>query len=99
MVVTEKEDSRRVINDIWTGTKSDDGRPGGTTARQRVIGPGDADLPADSDEDDDDVDEDLGGVLWDDPDFPTPSTIKVTAKTFTGVQWLRPAVSNSILSS
>ena len=40
-------------------------------------------------------DANASGMLWDDPDFPTPSsiTLPVSGKTFTGIQWLRPPVS------
>lgn len=99
-MITENEESRRVINDIWTkGTppaKTDNARPGlgGTITRPQGdnVTAGDADLPADSDEDNDDKDDNLGGVPWDDPDFQTPSSIKVTAKTFSEIEWMRPPV-------
>jgi len=63
--------------------KSPPGKP------RRDIVPGDADdeLPRD------DPADGGGGLLWDDPDFPTPSSIAVSGKTFTGIEWLRPPVS------
>ena len=71
--------------------------PSANSPRRRTVtvrnnGPGDADLP-DSDDDDDDDDANDSGLPLDDPDFPTPSTIKVTSKTFTEIEWLRPQVS------
>jgi len=100
-MLPENEASRKVINDIWTGTppSTDNSRPRGTKARWD-IGPGDADLPDSEDEDASaDVEDDTGGtgVLWDDPDFLTPSSIKLSQKTFTGIEWMRPPVSISCL--
>jgi len=101
-MLPEYDDSRRVINEIWTGTPTTtvSDRRGGTITR-RVIFPRDVDLPhsgyEDADDDDDaDVDE-AGGVLWDDPDFLTPSSIKLHLKTFTGIEWIRPPVSNNVV--
>ena len=94
--LADNDDSRRVINEIWTGTPrtavSD--RRGGTITR-RVIFPKDSDLAHSGDEDADaeyDDDDDASGVLWDDPDFLTPSSIKLHLKTFTGIEWIRPPV-------
>jgi len=61
------------------------------------IGPGDADLPDSEDEDAEaGADVDNSGVPWDDPDFLTPSTIKLRDKTITGIQWMRPPVSTDV---
>ena len=96
----DNEASRKVINKIWTETPSTtvSDRRGGTTTR-RDIGPGDADLPHSEDEDADAVDDDdiISGVPWDDPSFLTPSFIKLLCRTFTGIEWMRPPVSNSSL--
>jgi len=101
MRYAENEDSRRTINAIWTETppKTVDGPRRGTTA-QRDTGPVDADLPDSEDEDaeaEGDDDFDASGALWDDPDFLTPSSIKLTAKTITAIEWMRPPVSITLL--
>jgi len=105
VVLPDNDESRRVVNEIWkdarAGPKNRDSRPTasnapqrGTAVRRNVVS-GDADLP-DSDDEDPDAGADVGGGSpgqpWDDPDFPTPSTIKVREQTFTGIQWIRPPV-------
>jgi len=58
------------------------------------VPPGDADLPDSEDDGQDNaVNGGTEGVLWDDPDFPTPSSIWTPNETFTGVEWIRPPVS------
>ena len=63
---------------------------------RRPIVPGDADL-VDSDDDTApavESDNVSRGMLWDDPDFPTPSSIKVAENdVLTRIEWLRPPVS------
>ena len=54
-------------------------------------------VPGDADDEppDDAAQNDAGGdgSPWNDPEFHTPSTITLSGKTFTGIQWLRPPVS------
>ena len=64
------------------------------TTPPKEITPGDADLPENGDEKEKEGDTAASsGVLWDDPDFPTPSSIILYRQAFTGVEWLRPPVS------
>jgi len=102
---SENDAARRTIDEIWRGTPprtaaNNGPRAGRPTVTQVDSGPADADLPDSDDEDAEAADEDDidgSGVLWDDKDFVTPSSIKVTVKTFTGIEWMRPPVSTPLL--
>ena len=98
-MLPENEDSKRVVNETPARTGNYRGR--GNMIRMDA-GPADADLPESDDEDPDaDAEDDTesSGALWDDPNFPTPSSIKLPASTgtVTGIEWMRPPVSNSCL--
>lgn len=65
------------------------------TPTHKDTAPGDVDLPDGKDgKGGVREDADVSGKLWDDPDFPTPSsiTLKESGETFTGIEWLRPPV-------
>ena len=97
---TDSEAYRRTIAEIWTTDKTNQKVTVVNEPRltAKDIVPGDADL-ADSEDEDSQSQAGDGraidgrAVLWDDPDFSTPSSISVIVKTFTGIEWMRPPVS------
>jgi len=70
-----------------------------TTAWREII-PGDADLPESDDDTEGGEDAvDASGVVQDEPEFLTPSSIKLEKGTVTGIEWLQPSVSAAYVGS